>query len=357
MSSIHKFALAFALSVSVYIGAAPVLAETPPSTWGPGVGRQDAAWYATAEARRIADNAILYQSAEGGFPKNTNMMVPPVGPLDEHTTNTFDNYGTTLPVELLARVISAGGDTPARHAAFSRGLTYILSAQYPNGGWPQFFPLRGGYYDHVTFNDDAMVHILNLLTQVAGGLGPYEFVAADVRAQAADAVARGTDVILRTQIVQDGKLTVWCAQHDEVTLAPAWARAFEPPSLSGYESVGITRYLMAIPNPSQEVIAAVEGSIEWLRDNAIPDISVERFTDASGAADRRIVAAPGARLWARFYKLETNTPIFLGRASAFLATLAEVEQERRGGYSYYDGSAAFLIDRDYPAWRARNHRS
>ena len=49
----------------------------------------------------------------------------------------------------------------------------------------------------------------------------------------AAAVARGIDIILRTQVRQNGELTAWCAQHDQETLEPAWARAFEPPSLSG----------------------------------------------------------------------------------------------------------------------------
>ena len=51
--------------------------------------------------------------------------------------------------------------------AFRRGLDYLLKAQYPNGGWPQFYPLRNGYWSHITYNDDAMAGVLELLRDVA----------------------------------------------------------------------------------------------------------------------------------------------------------------------------------------------
>ena len=117
---------------------------------------------------------------------------------------------------------------------------------------------------------------------------------------------RGVDCVLRTQVQRDGQLTAWCAQHDEKTLAPAWARKYEPPSLSGHESAGIVRFLMEIERPTPAVIAAVEGAVAWFKAVAIHGVSVETFTDAEGRRDRRIVADPSAEpLWARFYELGT----------------------------------------------------
>lgn len=364
LSTARARAIAAALSIAplaaVMASCAPAMAQSPaempkPVVWGSAVLRQPAAWYATPEARRLADNVLLYQSANGSWPKNTDMSAPPSGPLDAELADTIDNQATTLEMGFLARVIQAGEapNQPGYVAAFDRGFDYLLAAQYPNGGWPQFFPLRHGYYTHITFNDDAMVRVLTLLRDVAGGKAPYGFVDAGRKAKASESVARGTDIILKTQIRQDGKLTVWCAQHDEVSLAPAWARKFEPPSLSGYESVGVTRFLMGIPNPSPEVIASIEGSVAWFKATVIPDIAVERFTNAEGLADRRVIPAPGARLWARFYELDTNRPIFIDRTSVLQPALADLDRERRAGYNYYDGTAAALIDIDYPAWRAR----
>lgn len=339
--------------VAVSSLSAPALAQTPVE-WDSDILKREAAWYATPEARTIADSVIQHQSAEGGWPKNTPLTVPPsAAPVPEGSRNTFDNDGTTLPMAYLARVIDAGG-RPADRAAFDRGLDYVLAAQSPSGGWPQFYPLRSGYYSHITFNDDAMVRILSLLREVAAGTGPYGFTTAEQRARAAAAVDRGIQVILRTQVRQNGVLTVWCAQHDEMTLEPAWARAFEPPSLSGNESVGIVRFLMSIPDPSPEIIAAVEGAVRWFEANAISGVRFETVTASDGEPDARVVPDPQAPpLWARFYELGTNRPIFLGRDRVVHYAFAQIERERRLGYRYYGTWPRTLIRDDYPAWRRR----
>lgn len=337
---------------AVYAASAPSAA---PVAWGSAIVQRDSAWYASEQAREIADSVLQYQSKEGGWPKNTDLAIPPRSAADipsDGRENTFDNDGTTLPMKFLARVIHAGGNTKYR-AAFDRGLAYTLAAQYSNGGWPQFYPLREGYYSHVTFNDDAMIQVMELLRDIAAGHAPYTFVDRQSRKQSVHAEKLGIDLILRTQIRQKGELTAWCAQYDEHTLEPTWARRYEPPSLSGSESVGIIRFLMSIDKPTPQIVAAVEGGIRWFRDSALTGIRVERFTNADGKPDRQVAADPTAGpLWARFYELGSNRPIFLGRDSVFHYTFAEIEHERRNGYSYYGAAARPLLEVEFPAWRA-----
>jgi len=324
-------------------------AETP--RWGEAVLRQDANWYRSTEAVRLAQNVVAYQSPEGGWPKNTDLTVP-VHELELGVQNTFDNGATILPMAFLARVAVASGDDAAR-AAFDRGLDYVLAAQYPNGGWPQFYPLRGDYYDHVTFNDDAMIRILGLLREVSRGAEPYAFVDPARRARARAAVDSGLRLILSTQIRRDGVPAAWCAQYDETTLQPAWARRFEPPSISGSESVGIVRFLMTVEDPGPDVVQAIEGAVAWFEQAAMADRRMETATGPDGKPDRRIVAAPGERLWARFHDIETGRPIYMGRDSVARDRLEDIEAERRNGYAYVGTWAESLLARDYPAWRAR----
>ena len=183
----------------------------------------------------------------------------------------------------------------------------------------------------------------------------YGFLEAGYRTKAEAAVTKGIDCILRTQIKQNGKLTAWCAQHDEKTLAPAWARSYEPPSLSGAESIGVVRFLMSVEEPTPEIIAAVEGSVEWFRSVAIHGIRLERFTDAEGQDDKRVVVDPDAEpIWARFYELGSNRPIFLDRDSVVRYSFSEIGQERRTGYAYYGGWAAKLLTDAYPQWREKH---
>src|SRR5690606_12504006 len=127
---------------------------------------------------------------------------------------------------------------------------------------------------------------LDLLRDIADGEERYAFVDATRRERAAAAVAKGIECILRTQIRDaQGRPTAWCAQHDENTLEPAAARAFEPASLSGGESVGVTRFLMSLEEPSPEVIAAVEGALAWFDQVKITGYRFETFRDDEGRFD------------------------------------------------------------------------
>jgi PelA/Pel-15E family pectate lyase len=58
-------------------------------------------------------------------------------------------------------------------------------------------------------------------------------------------------------------------------------------------------------------------------------------------------------LWARFYEIGTNRPIFGGRDAVIRYSLAEVEPERRAGYRWYVDDPRQLLERDYPKWAAR----
>lgn len=320
--------------------------------------KQPDAWYASAEAHAIADNVLRYQTAAGGWPKNhdeTRAPAPDEFARQDVSAPTIDNGATWTELRALARVHAAQPD--ARYAeAFGRGLHYLFAAQYDNGGWPQFYPLIPGYYTHITFNDDAMVGVLELLRDVTRGGTPFAFVAAEDRARAGEAVRKGIACILRCQIVVNGVKTAWCAQHDELTFEPVPARKYEHVSLSGSESVGIVRFLMGEKNPSPEIIAAVQSAVAWFE---AVKITGQRLVEEWNPAlphkhDRAVVADPSAPpMWARFYEIGTNRPIFGGRDAVIRYQLSEVEPERRGGYRWYVFEPAELLARDYPRWAAR----
>lgn len=325
---------------------------------------QPARWYATPEAARIADNLLLYQRNNGGWDKNVDMAAPLSAAdqaklerekSDPEAHSTIDNSSTYTQMEFLARVFTAGKD--ARYAsAFRRGFEYVLQAQYPNGGWPQFYPLRHGYWDHITFNDDAMIGVMTMLRAVEKKSPEYAFLTDGERSRARQAVERGIDCILKTQVRQNGKLTVWCAQHDEKSLAPAKARAYEHPSLSGSESVGIVEFLMGIEHPSAAVVQSIQAAIAWFLANKLTGIRVvaKPAPGTPKGVDNTIVDdASAPPLWARFYELGTNRPIFSGRDSVIKYSMAEIEYERRNGYRWYTDRPAKLLERDYPVWLAR----
>jgi PelA/Pel-15E family pectate lyase len=339
---------------------APYL-RTRSIVWGECLTR-DAGWYSGGEARRIADNVLLYQRSTGGWPKDLDMARvldaterAAVGADRERTDSTIDNGATITQLRFLARMIAATGDERYRAAALA-GLDYLLAAQYSNGGWPQFFPLRTDYSRHITYNDDAMVGVLRVLGDAAAGRAPFGFADPRRRSLAAAAVAKGLDVILATQVRAGGRLTVWAAQHDAVTLRPQSARTFEPAALCAGESVRIVKYLMEVPAPTPAVVQAVEDAVAWFRAARITGIRVESRLDPSAPRgwDRVVVPDPSAPpVWARFYEIGANRPLFSDRDSVLKERLDEIGGERRTGYAWYGTWPAPLLEVDYPAWKAR----
>jgi PelA/Pel-15E family pectate lyase len=320
----------------------------------------DSAWWASDAARQLVTNILDYQYPSGGWPKNKDMSKP-VTPevraaLEQRDEGaTIDNGATHSQIRVLARYHALTGDPGARAGAL-RGLDYLFAAQYANGGWPQYHPLRKGYYTHITFNDHAMIRVVEVLDDVARGNEPFAWVDEPRRARAVDAVSRAVDCLLACQVVVDGRKTVWCSQHDEHTFAPAPARKFEPVSLTALESAEILRFLMRLPSPSPSVVEAVESGVAWLKAVQLRGIrsEVRRSPELEGGRDRIVIPDPAAPpLWARFYEIGTNRPIFIGRDAAVRYALAEIEHERRVGYAWYSDSPARVVERDYPRWRAQ----
>lgn len=293
---------------------------------------QPEAFYTTARARAIAAHVRAHQRPSGGWPKDIDMTVPPPAATPPARPDaTIDNGATTTQIRYLATVHTASGTRasgPDAQAAV-RGIDYLFASQYANGGWPQFFPLRKDYSRYITFNDNAMMNVMNLLDDVSAGKPPFTFVDAERRARARAAVDRGVALILETQLTIDGTLTAWAAQYDEVTLEPRSARAFEHASLSGSETVGIVRFLMRRP-PAPAIVRAVDAAVSWLQRVRLPD-----------------------GRWARFYEFRTNRPIFSGRDGVVRYSVEEIEAERREGYAWFGTWPRKLVEQEYPNWKKR----
>lgn len=320
----------------------------------------DAKWFAGEKGRAIAENLLLYQYPSGGWPKNID-MAKPLSPSDKaeleerpHDDATIDNGATTTQIKFLARAFTVTPE-PRYRAAVERGLDYLLAAQYANGGWPQYFPLRKGYYTRITFNDDAMVRTLDVLRAAGDGVAPFAWVDDARREKARAAVAKGIECILRCQIVQNGQLTAWCAQHDEATFAPAWARKFEPPSIASRESATIVSFLMSLPQPSPEIVRAVDGAVAWFEKTQVHGIRWTERPVADGwerFAEKDPSAPP---IWARFYELGTDRPIFMGRDSVVHYDVNEIDLERRNGYGWFSEQPRSVL-KAYRAWKAKLKR-
>jgi PelA/Pel-15E family pectate lyase len=393
--------------VAAEVKAAGQAKPIMPSEGRPNISiRNPDSWYGNAEAIHAADVIVSYQMPNGGWGKNLNMhdnMRPWGGsficdnisrylgpddydaPRDRYWNyfGTLDNDCTTTQIRFLAKVITAVGPqrSSTYRAAFLRGIGYLFNAQYPNGGWPQVWPLEGGYHDTITFNDDAVTQAIEVLQGVAAGKGMYSFTSEELRQQAAPRVAKGYACILACQIQAGGRRTVWCQQHDALTLQPASARNFEPAVQCGDESSNVVQFLMMVPNPSPEIVASVNAAATWFKKVAIHDQVWSRSRGgfaggraaapggavgsnppaaAAPAAPRprpaatptHLVPTPGAPLlWARYYEIGSDRPVFGDRDKTMHDKVEELSLERQRGYNWYNSGPQEMLD-TYATWSA-----
>jgi pectinesterase len=278
---------------------------------------------------------------------------------------TFDNGSTITELRFLANMYAHTND-PRYKQAFEKGLNYIFLAQYKNGGWPQYFPVKDPedeilldktqpYSMHITYNDNAMVNIMRFLRDIYSDNRAFAALKIDhkTKEKAKKAFDIGVQCVLNTQIKVNGQPTVWCDQHNEKTLAPANARAYELASFSGSESVGIVLLLMDIDHPSKKVVDAVNGAVKWFEDHKIEGIRIDIKTDTDGLKDRMVVKDEKAPpIWARFYDLKTGRPFFSSRDGIKRDSLADISYERRNGYNWYTYAPAEVINK-YPEWQQK----
>ena len=322
--------------------------------------------YQPTQLAAIADNIMLFQKANGGWPKNYDVFAiltpaqkDSVAAAKQLTNTTFDNGTTYNQIAALAAAWYALKDDRYKAAA-SRGLEFILKAQYKNGGWPQYYPLETGYSRHITFNDGAYEGIMRLLKAIVDHQPQYDFVDDRLRGKLAAAYQRGLDCILRLQIDDAGTPTAWCQQYDEVTLQPAWARKFEPPSICNKESADLVLFLMTIDHPGAAIRTAIENAVEWFKasriyDTRIKTIPAERMVTPFrvSTSDRIAVTDSSAPpIWTRYYELGKHRPMFCNRDSKVVYSLAEVLRERRDGYGWYTYSPQQVIN-EFPGWYAK----
>ena len=321
--------------------------------------------YKSTDITAIADNILLFQKDNGGWPKNYDMQailtpdqVDSVVRSKSNTNTTFDNRTTYSQIAYLAKVYSYT-KTPKYKASALKGLDFIVESQYTNGGWPQYYPLEENNYSrYITFNDDAMAGVMWLLKDIVDGKPEYSFIDDMHRLQLQSSFDNGLDCILKTQINDAGQPTAWCQQYDELYLQPAWARKFEPPSICNGESPKIVLLLMNIKKPSAAVINAVQSAVAWFKASAIKGIRIETFDAPEmvtpfriSKTDKRVVEDANAPIiWARYYELKTHRPLFCNRDSKVVFSLAEVQRERRDGYGWYTYEPQKIMNK-YPAWQ------
>jgi PelA/Pel-15E family pectate lyase len=311
----------------------------------------------------LAEKMMMYQLPNGGWGKHnsdkknvdyTKKIDPKLLKIIKANDNdlaTIDNNATSKEINGLIKAYSTTKN-PAYLKSAEKGIQYLLSMQYENGGFPQYFPNSAIYRKQVTYNDNAMINVLTILHNISEGKEGFDAVNSQLKEKSKVALQKGIDCILKTQVSQSGKLSIWADQYNEVTLKPEKARAFEPMSLATGESVNIVKFLMMQP-VTPKIEKSIKSAIQWFKESKIDGYTYNVSRDNEKAI-RTLSKKEGSAVWARFYDIPTNKPVFGDRDGSVKFNYEDVSEERRMGYSWYNEAGTKLIENDFPKWLKRN---
>ena len=248
---------------------------------------------------------------------------------------TFDDDVTISAARFLLNIFLATGDQKYQKP-LQKVLDFILKSQYPNGAWPQRYPLNHKISEHdhhdytayYTYNDDVIHGNIMFLLEVYEKLGGEEYK---------DAAYRGMDFYLLSQFAapQAG----WALQYD-LQMNPGLARSYEPAAIASgqtirnirdlesfYKITGDAKYLKPIPD-----------AITWLKNSIINTDTLKNFTHAT------------------FYQLETNKPLYAHREGTSIDSGRYwVDHEQRnfpGHYGMLRKIDVAAIEREYERVRS-----
>lgn len=238
--------------------------------------------------------------------------------------STFDDDVTSDAASFLMRMYLEKMD-PTYKPSLDKAIDFILKSQYPNGGWPQRFPLRNdfekqGFPDYssfYTFNDDVIWENINFLIQCYLVLGEERFL---------EPIHKGMEFY---RISQDSN-GAW-GQQLNMEMEAASARTYEPAAflpgatienafllLKFYQFTGDKKFLEGIPK-----------AIKWLEETRLPKNQIE-----------------GNRTHPTFVDIKTNKPIYVHRKGSNVKYgRYYVDSNDQNLLSHYGGKSRIPIQR------------
>lgn len=232
-------------------------------------------------AEKAATAMIWGQSAEGGWnylidfggDKSLKNWYATVGKngwrLEEfqhyYGNDTYDDDVSSDAARFLLRLYLEKLD-PKYKPAVDKAINFILRSQYPNGGWPQRYPLKydfnksghPDYTSYYTFNDDVIWENLFFLIQCYQTLGEERFL---------DPIKRGMDFYFISQSANGA----WGQQYN-LQMEVAGARTYEPaaylPRATNFNALLLTKFYQYTGD--KKYLSRVPEAIKWLEKQRLP---------------------------------------------------------------------------------------
>jgi PelA/Pel-15E family pectate lyase len=247
---------------------------------------------------------------------------------------TYDDGGTIQAAKFFLRLYLEKND-PVWRAPLEKVIRFVLTSQYPVGGWPQRYPLMydhpfGGMADYtsfITLNDDVIPENIDFLLQCYQTLGLSSLKEPIVRA-----------MNLAILLQQGEPYSGWADQYTVDDLQPAHARSYEPRSVNTGTTVYMIRKLMdyyALTGGDTKYLSGIPAAIRFIESQKLPETEVAKWKRRPGGPDE--ILAP------RFVHPESGTPLYVHRKGSNVKNgHYYMDQNLEHTIAHY--SSAILID-------------
>lgn len=203
---------------------------------------------------------------------------------------TLDDGNTQSATRFILRLYTISKNQKYKQS-LHKALDFFLKAQYPNGAFPQRFPLKfdfihdgfPDYTSYYTLNDGATVTAIQVLVDGYENLGDKKYL---------DAAKRAVDFLIAVQGPEDQGC--WAEQYHPDTMQPVKARTHEPAGFVVRESEQVIETLI--------MFYKMTGDRRYLRPIPLCLQWFERLNKEAVEFKRPV---------ARYYELGTNLPVYV----------------------------------------------
>ena len=216
---------------------------------------------------------------------------------------TFDDEATKHCAEFLLRIyLEKKDETFGR--PLRRAISFMLDSQYPNGGWPQRYPLmyshpfkgKADYTSFITLNDNVMPENIDFLLQCYQSLGMSHLREPILRAMK-----------LMRDLQQQPPLSGWADQYTPFDLRPAHARSYEPRAVNTGTTVSMIFLMMDFYKLTGDMsfLKGIPRAIDFLESQKLPSELASKV--------RRTPLQEDEILMPRFINPDDGRPLYVHR--------------------------------------------
>lgn len=211
-------------------------------------------------AKDAARSLVIGQNDLGGWDHQVHFDKP------KENIISFDDNQTQSAIRFLM-ALDQEIEFDSLSVVVEKALNMMLISQFENGAWPHRYPKEGNTNDFATFNDGGINDCIKVMIDADRYYNKDAYL---------ESIQKAGWFLFLSQ--QPPPQTGWAQQYNAY-LQPAWARDFEPASLSPLVTINniYTLIDLYLYTKKTKHLKLIPDALHWLKDVRLPNGKWPRF--------------------------------------------------------------------------------